>query len=991
MSKELDINRKAYRQIFTVLLITMSILCSSCNNILDKISNVNDIQTGYISITIINNTNTPARTVLPTTPTIARHDLFFKAVNFDPDDISVEDWQSGDAVAVPAGTWTLTVIGYTDSAGTSDVLKGSTEITVTAGETVSASVTLKGIADEGTGTLAYDISVPGDMDISSVALKLTPLTGNGAEQNLVLTTSLSGTESLEAGQWRITVSILSDSNTQAIRNEIIIIYKNMITNIPTEVANFLNTDFAAPITIPESPDVPSLVASNGKLTLNWTAVEFATSYEVWYDTTNNTAYASLYTTVTDTRAIISGLTNGTLYYIWIKAKNSLGTSGFSPSAGGQAMNVMGSITVVVGNGQLSLSWDAVEGATNYSVYRDTSTTMPATASQTVNTNMATITGLSNGTVYYIWVKANGDGGSSSVSPVASGVPIGNTGTVTVTAGNASLDLSWAAVSGATSYNLFYSIGSSKPETANTTVNTNTATISGLTNGTTYYVWVQAKNSSGTGGVSERTSGVPVIPFGLYKTSVTPANKLGTQNLADSVTYINTYAVSGDSYYIVLGANESLNRTNISCSGRTVNVTIMSDGIERQISPISTTNNMIVVSDGITLVLSGNIIIQAASDEATAALISAKTLIMNDGVKITGYLTSYGAVLGVDDFTMNGGEISGNQGGGQSGVVQVLDTFTMNGGKINNNTRDKVIVIGDVNGTEGSFIMNGGEINSNEGHALYFCGGTMLITDGEIAYNEMSALTTNTSGMTGTLTSTISMEGGSIHDNSGAGVDLRNNSTFTMSGGSIYNNTNNAYMANGGGISGGTITMTGGSIYGNTVSGDYASGGGGIGAAYITIGGDAKIYNNKVTSEDCLGGGGGIYAYGTFTMNGGEIYDNTANSGSGWGGGVYFAGSSFIMNGGIIRGNSALTGGGVHIVRSLTSPTSPQHFEKNAGAIIYGSDANNQLPNIASGSTGGDAICVFTGTITKKRNTTIDNEVLGFDYDSENTTWTGTWE
>jgi hypothetical protein len=56
---------------------------------------------------------------------------------------------------------------------------------------------------------------------------------------------------------------------------------------------------------------------------------------VWYGTTSYSALAAQYgADVTGLSATISRLTNGTVYYVWVKAKNSGGTSDFSLPASG---------------------------------------------------------------------------------------------------------------------------------------------------------------------------------------------------------------------------------------------------------------------------------------------------------------------------------------------------------------------------------------------------------------------------------------------------------------------------------------------------------------------------------------------------------------------------------------------------------------------------------------------------------------------------------
>ncbi len=183
--------------------------------------------------------------------------------------------------------------------------------------------------------------------------------------------------------------------------------------------------------------------------------------------------------------------------------------------------VPGAATVTTGNGQLTVSWTTpVSGATSYSVYFSTGTDPDsAPAYNGITTSPRVLTGLANGTTYNVWIKANNSAGSSGFSTMASGTPVlplsppGVPGAITVTAGNQYLSLSWSAVSGATSYDVFYS------DTNDTSTSIlwvgnipdlyYTRTL--LTNGTTCYVWIKAKNSAGSSGFSASSSGTPFLP------------------------------------------------------------------------------------------------------------------------------------------------------------------------------------------------------------------------------------------------------------------------------------------------------------------------------------------------------------------------------------------------------------------------------------------------------------------------------------------------
>ncbi|MCA8838005.1 MAG: hypothetical protein K8963_09170, partial [Proteobacteria bacterium] len=88
-------------------------------------------------------------------------------------------------------------------------------------------------------------------------------------------------------------------------------------------------------TVPSVPGVPTLtVDSDTAISLSWTAVTGATSYEVWRHTTNvNSAATKLggSTAITVTTFADSGLVASTRYHYWLKACNTAGCSAFGSS------------------------------------------------------------------------------------------------------------------------------------------------------------------------------------------------------------------------------------------------------------------------------------------------------------------------------------------------------------------------------------------------------------------------------------------------------------------------------------------------------------------------------------------------------------------------------------------------------------------------------------------------------------------------------------
>ncbi len=174
------------------------------------------------------------------------------------------------------------------------------------------------------------------------------------------------------------------------------------------------------------------------------------------------------------------------------------------------------LTASPGSGQVSLSWGNVLGATSYNVYY--STTMGVTRESLskvtgISGTSQTVTGLTNSTTYYFVVTTVGASGESIesaqviVTPVQA-APAAPTG-VSATAGNGQVSVSWAPVTGATSYNIYYNTSSSG--STKITGATNPKVIS-LANNSTYWFVVTAV---GTGGESAQSSpavpATPVVP------------------------------------------------------------------------------------------------------------------------------------------------------------------------------------------------------------------------------------------------------------------------------------------------------------------------------------------------------------------------------------------------------------------------------------------------------------------------------------------------
>lgn len=302
--------------------------------------------------------------------------------------------------------------------------------------------------------------------------------------------------------------------------------------------------------IPKPPPEISLLAGDGQIEVVWTKIETATSYELFYGTDSDPAQAATWPQieVNETRRVearITGLDNGTSYYVWVRAAYPHGLSDYSPIQTATPLPppvLPGDFTLTLVNGdeELDISWPSVEGAASYDVYYSTSPTPPnpgltnlppepeqglvsaVAASDETAAQGTLIQGLSNGAVYYLWVRAVNTAGRSAFSTPAQGSPQGATAPPAqpvlnqIIGGDRKLTLSWTAVTWAKTYTVYCSEGTVPPEEPVSDTNlalsnsgkTLGAVISKLENGKTYTVWVKAHNTQGDSAYSAPLTGTP---------------------------------------------------------------------------------------------------------------------------------------------------------------------------------------------------------------------------------------------------------------------------------------------------------------------------------------------------------------------------------------------------------------------------------------------------------------------------------------------------
>jgi hypothetical protein len=277
--------------------------------------------------------------------------------------------------------------------------------------------------------------------------------------------------------------------------------------------------------LPAAPVITGIMAGDGVLSLSWDEVPSAAAYEVWYGTSPDPAAAEkLQQDNTEPRAVIGGLKNGAPCYVRVRAKNHIGPGDFSREIAGmprearEAPEAPRMAAIEPLDRALKISWCGTAGASSYLVYlglldhRGVADRVGEVRNQTT----MTLTGLSNHTTYFVWVKAkNKIGESDFCAESLRGTPSPLTTIpaapviLSVKPEKGGLSVTWQETEGAALYRIWMGTGpnSTHARKAAEVSGVSTVTLPG-TRGTRYYLWISAKNRFGEGEWSAPATGTP---------------------------------------------------------------------------------------------------------------------------------------------------------------------------------------------------------------------------------------------------------------------------------------------------------------------------------------------------------------------------------------------------------------------------------------------------------------------------------------------------
>ncbi|TVY05563.1 pectinesterase family protein [Paenibacillus cremeus] len=295
-----------------------------------------------------------------------------------------------------------------------------------------------------------------------------------------------------------------------------------------------------------TPDAPAVTTSagDGQAWLWWPAANNALTYDVVRSDSASGPFTSLtggagFTTPPTQVSPYKdkGLTNGTTYYYKVLSQNSYGSAessvlAITPTNATPAPQAPTGFTGTVRDSAVTLNWNLVPSASQYTLKRSTSADMSSAVvlSSTLPYTQTTYydTGLTDGTTYYYTISSSGVGGDGADSaPLAllPSVPLAAPANVNSAASDGTVSLTWDSMSGVT-YSVKRSTVNGGPYTTlQSGLTAASFTDHSVTNGTAYYYVVTASNSTIESMISRQTKATPYAP--VPGAPLTPSGVTGT--------------------------------------------------------------------------------------------------------------------------------------------------------------------------------------------------------------------------------------------------------------------------------------------------------------------------------------------------------------------------------------------------------------------------------------------------------------------------------
>ena len=189
-----------------------------------------------------------------------------------------------------------------------------------------------------------------------------------------------------------------------------------------------------------TPSAAATANSLSQVTVDWSDITYATSYDINYSTSSSFTTSTTATSTTSSRAI-TGLSGNTTYYFRVRAVAPADTSSWSATVT-RATLAIGTPTITATTNsasQITVDWSDITYASSYTINYSTASNFSPTSTTTSTTSTKAIGGLNGGTTYYFRVQAvaSADTGNWSGTKSATTTASNPSGTPTVSAGMAS--------------------------------------------------------------------------------------------------------------------------------------------------------------------------------------------------------------------------------------------------------------------------------------------------------------------------------------------------------------------------------------------------------------------------------------------------------------------------------------------------------------------------------------------------------------------------
>ena len=330
---------------------------------------------------------------------------------------------------------------------------------------------------------------------------------------------------------------------------------------------------------PSAPTNLSATANGSNINLSWDTVNDATSYNVYRD-------SSLIASPTTNAFTDTNLADGTYLYE-VSAVDEAGESTSKASVSATVNNLAPSaptnLSASVNADSVNLSWDEVNDATSYNIYRNSSLIASPTTSAFNDTNLA------DGTYLYE-VSAVDDAGEStskaSVSTTVNNLAPSAPTNLSASANGSNINLTWDTVADATSYNVYRDSSLIASPTTNAFADTN------LADGT-YLYEVSAVDDAGESTSKASVSATVNNTPPAAPTNLTASVNQDNVNLTwDKVADATSYNVYRDSSLIASATTNAFTDTNLADGAYLYEVSAVDDAGEStsKASVTATINN-----------------------------------------------------------------------------------------------------------------------------------------------------------------------------------------------------------------------------------------------------------------------------------------------------------------------------------------------------------------------------------------------------------------